>query len=328
MRTPSRLPLLALALVVAFSGACKKSDKKEDPGAGPGTGTGTAAPAVAPDAGGAATRPPDAAAAAPDDRPVRAFFYKVEKDGKVNHILGTMHMGIDSKRLPRAVSEALDGARAFAMEANAMDPTLIANLKRDDGKTLEEELGPEYWKKLEGVLGADMAKGINGMKASTAAALLEIRGLPMTQPMDLALLMQAKSAGAKIIYLEEARMQQELLDRWLDARMVKVMLDQIAEGNQKTQQMLDAYVAGDDATVEKLTNDRSGWEKTGRPDADYDQMMKELLADRNASWIAPLEEMFEDGKAFAAVGAAHLIGKGSVIELLQAKGYEITRIEP
>jgi uncharacterized protein YbaP (TraB family) len=315
----------ALALLVAFSGACKKSDKKEDPGAG----SGTAAPALTPDAGGAATRPPaDAAPIVPADGPVRAFFYQVEKDGKVNHILGTMHMGIDSKRLPAAVSQALDKAKIFAMEANAMDPSLIANLKRTDGKTLQDELGPEHWKKLEEVLGADLAKGINGMKASTAAALLEIHGMPMTQPMDLALLMQAKSNGAKIVYLEEASLQQALLDRWLDARMVKVMLDRIAESKDKTKAMLDAYVAGDEAAVEKLTNDRTGWADTGRPDSDYDLMMKELLADRNASWIAPLEKMFAGGGGFAAVGAAHLIGKGSVLELLRAKGYEITRVEP
>jgi hypothetical protein len=324
MRTPSRF--LALALVVAFSGACKKSDKKEDPGAG--TGGGTAA-TLTPDAGGGATRPPaDATAAVPTEGPVRAFFYRIEKDGKTNHILGTMHMGIDAKRLPASVTAALDKAKTFAMEANAMDPTLIANLKRTDGKTLQEELGPEHWKKLEEVLGPDMAKGINGMKASTAAALLEIKGMPMTQPMDLALLMQAKSHDAKIVYLEEAKLQQELLDRWLDARMVKVMLDQITEGERKTKEMLDAYVAGDEAAVEKLTNDRTGWAETGRPDSDYDLMMKELLADRNASWIAPLEKMFEHSDGFVAVGAAHLIGKGSVLELLRAKGYTVTRVEP
>lgn len=326
MRTRSRL--LALALVVAFfapsGGACKKSDKKEDPG--PGTGS---APALTPDAGGGATRPPaDATAAAPTEGPVRAFFYRIERDGKTNHILGTMHMGIDAKRLPASVTAALDKAKTFAMEANAMDPTLIANLRRNDGKTLEEELGPEHWKKLEQVLGPDMARGINGMKASTAAALLEIHGMPMTQPMDLALLMQAKSHDARIIYLEEAKMQQALLDRWLDARMVKVMLDRITEGERKTQEMLAAYVAGDEAAVEKLTNDRTGWAETGRPDSDYDLMMKELLADRNASWIAPLEKMFEHSDGFVAVGAAHLIGKGSVLELLRARGYTVTRVEP
>ena len=320
MRTPSRL--LALALVVAFSGACKKSDKKGEPGAG----TGTATPALTPDAGGAAARPPADATTVPADGPVRGFFYRVEKDGKVSHLLGTMHMGIDAGRLPPEVGKALADAKIFAMEANAMDPSLLSSLRRDDGKTIEDDLGPEYWKKLQDVLGKDMAEGIKGMKTSTAAALIEIQGLPMTQPMDLALLMQAKGAGAKIVYLEEASLQQALLDRWLDTGMVKAMLDMVAEGKAKSHEMLAAYVAGDEAAVERLSTDRAGWEKTGRPDSDYDLMMKELLADRNASWIAPLEEMFEDGGGFAAVGAAHLIGKGSVIELLRARGWEITRV--
>jgi uncharacterized protein YbaP (TraB family) len=55
-------------------------------------------------------------------------------------------------------------------------------------------------------------------------------------------------------------------------------------------------------------------------------MMEEMLYQRNASWIAEIEQMHAQGGGFIAVGAMHLLGKRSVLELLAARGYKITRI--
>lgn len=313
-----RHALAALALV-ALAGACKKSDDK--PAAPP-------TPVATADAGAGAAQPPgDAGAVAPASKHVRPFFYKVEKDGQTSYVLGTMHIGIEPERLPPHVWSALDGAKAFAMETNVQDPSLLGMLMRNDGKTLEDDLGKEYWTKLETALGKDMAAGIRGMKASTAAALLELRGLPMTAPMDIALVEKAKEGGKEIIYLEEAKHQQQLLDRWLDVRALKMMLDDLDQAEGKSKQMLDAYAAGDEAKVEALSTDRSAWKQAGRDEAEFEQMLKELLLDRNAAWIPAIEKMHAAGGGFVAVGAAHLIGKGSVLELLRGKGYTVTRVE-
>ena len=142
-------------------------------------------------------------AAAASHEKVKAFFYAIEKDGKTTHLLGTMHMGVDPARLPDSVYAALGGAKQFAMETNIMDPSLLSSLQRDDGKTLEDELGPDYWKKLETALGAQMANGLKNMKASTAAAVLELKGLPMTQPMDLVLLQKGSRLSVQPVTREE-----------------------------------------------------------------------------------------------------------------------------
>ena len=55
-------------------------------------------------------------------------------------------------------------------------------------------------------------------------------------------------------------------------------------------------------------------------------MMEELLYKRNASWIDAIDELHRADSAIVAVGAAHLIGKRSVLELLSARGYKITRV--
>ena len=51
-----------------------------------------------------------------------------------------------------------------------------------------------------------------------------------------------------------------------------------------------------------------------------------LLDNRNANWIAPMEEYMSAGRTFFAVGAAHLGGPNGVIRLLRAEGYSVTPV--
>ena len=51
-----------------------------------------------------------------------------------------------------------------------------------------------------------------------------------------------------------------------------------------------------------------------------------LLYTRNRNWIPQIEEMLkEDSDSLVVVGAGHLAGKDSVIELLKNKGYRVRR---
>ena len=53
---------------------------------------------------------------------------------------------------------------------------------------------------------------------------------------------------------------------------------------------------------------------------EYDREMREMLYDRNASWIAAIEQLHAAGGGFVAVGALHLLGPHSVLALLAAHG--------
>ena len=53
-----------------------------------------------------------------------------------------------------------------------------------------------------------------------------------------------------------------------------------------------------------------------------------LLSKRNANWTRWIEErMKEPGAIMIAVGAGHLAGKGSVVDLLQRDGLRVRRIQ-
>jgi uncharacterized protein YbaP (TraB family) len=93
--------------------------------------------------------------------------------------------------------------------------------------------------------------------------------------------------------------------------------------------MLAAYVAGDERTMLALGDDeRSDALRHGYTAAEYDREMDDLLYGRNASWIAPIEQLHAAGGGFVAVGALHLLGPRSVLDLLAHRGYRVTRIAP
>jgi uncharacterized protein YbaP (TraB family) len=54
-----------------------------------------------------------------------------------------------------------------------------------------------------------------------------------------------------------------------------------------------------------------------------------LLVKRNANWVRKLDQLIksEPGTFLVAVGAAHLIGKDSVFEMMKQLGYVAERVE-
>lgn len=85
-------------------------------------------------------------------------------------------------------------------------------------------------------------------------------------------------------------------------------------------QMVTSWVSGDIAAMEAMfvTDMREN------DAALYDA----LLTNRNANWVAQVEEMLKGkGTIFIAVGAGHLIGPDSVIAMLDARGIEVERVQ-
>ena len=303
-----------LVLVLAASSACQKSEHR---------GT----PVVAPVTQGGTSADPWSKPAEAKDPLKHPLFWKLEKDGKTSYLLGTMHIGIDpNTRLPDSVWKALDASPTFAMETD-LGAAGSLDVKRKDGTTLRDELGDDYWKKLEQALGATKANALLHMKAMIPATMLSMRNLPPTPPMDGVLFGHAQNANKQIVYLEPFALQASVLEKWMDARAVKDMLDDLAGGEQRAKDMLAAYIAGDETKMLAIQDsEKARWQAKGRPMSELDEAMEDLLYKRNASWIEPIEKLHAAGGGFIAVGAAHTIGPRSVRDLLEKKGFRITRI--
>lgn len=259
----------------------------------------------------------------------RPLFWSIERDGKTSYALGTIHVGVDAEaRLPKIVWDQIDSTRTFAMETDLTDPVLqkiLACMKC----SLRKDLGATYWAKLEAVLGEDLAARIEPMKPMVAATMMSLRGLPTTTQMDTLLLTRAQNAKKTIVYLEPAAKEGALLEKWMTVKALKAMLDDVKGGEKHTKEMLDAYIAGDEARMVKLSEDEKQTAlEHGYTAAEYDESMQDMLYVRNAAWIAPIEKLHAAGGGFIAVGAMHLVGPKNVLELLAGKGYKITRVTP
>jgi uncharacterized protein len=297
-----------VTLVAAFAPACKKVPE----------------PNTAP-----ASELAPAEHGAPSEQLARPLFWAVEKAGNTTYFLGTMHAGIDAeRRLPALVWSKLHDAKTFAMEADLDDPAAAA-LLRPTASSLRDALGADYWKKLEAAMGPNMAKSIEHMPPLVPAAQLSLRGLPPTPAMDKALSARAASSRKQIVFLESATRQLEILAKWMDVKALKLMLDELAEGERRARAMLDAYVAGDEHEIVAISDrERESALRHGYTAAEYDEEMHDMLYNRNASWIDALEKLHAEGGAFVAVGAMHLLGPRSVLELLAQKGYQVRRLAP
>ncbi|HTL37691.1 MAG TPA: TraB/GumN family protein [Kofleriaceae bacterium] len=263
----------------------------------------------------------------PTDPLEKPLLWSIEKDGTTDYILGTMHTGVDPQsRLPEIVWDKFDAAKTFAMETNLSEAGTL-QIQRTDGTTLEQELGPEYWKKLQDALGVQQAARLRSYKAMIPATMLSLRGLPETMSMDRALYGRAIDQKKAIVYLEDVKLQGAVLEKWMDAKALKDMLDELDVGEQRAKDMLAAYIAGDGDRIEAISDEeRADFIRHGRTEKEYDEQMEDILYKRNASWIPTLETIH--GGAFIAVGAMHLVGKRSVLELLEQKGYKVTRLTP
>lgn len=109
----------------------------------------------------------------------------------------------------------------------------------------------------------------------------------------------------------------------LDVQIKHLLEDINAPAGASANSQLDALVAhwaaGD---VDFLTETVAG---VGPEEKALEQR---ILYDRNASWIPTLEKLLADNKQdLIVVGAAHLAGKGSVLDLLAKAGYTVTRIQ-
>jgi len=85
------------------------------------------------------------------------------------------------------------------------------------------------------------------------------------------------------------------------------------------EKMLSSWVKGDVAAIARSFNH----DLAGSP-----ELMDALIKRRNANWKGWVEQrMAKPGSVLIAVGAGHLAGPGSVVDLLKRDGFKVTRVQ-
>ncbi|MSP37331.1 MAG: TraB/GumN family protein [Deltaproteobacteria bacterium] len=135
---------------------------------------------------------------------------------------------------------------------------------------------------------------------------------------DRLLAERAKLAGKPVSGLESGEFQIELLDG-LPADLQEMMLRQsfaeMEQFDKTVDTMVRAWRKGDVVAAEKLFLESM---------ADYPALREKLLDQRNRNWLPQIENFLKlDEDVLVVVGAAHLVGKNGLIELLKGRGYKM-----
>lgn len=93
-----------------------------------------------------------------------------------------------------------------------------------------------------------------------------------------------------------------------------------SSGTAGTQTLSGLTAAWDSGNIDALTF------KADQPGDQ--QALQRLLYDRNRNWVPQIERLLQENREdLIVVGAAHLAGPGSVLDLLAQAGYTITRVQ-
>ncbi|MFN0253603.1 MAG: TraB/GumN family protein [Kofleriaceae bacterium] len=254
------------------------------------------------------------------------YFFRVEKDGKTSYLLGTRHIGVAWRKMPKVVHEAMENAKLVVFETVDDDGT-------DDTpaptKPARDALGPELWARYRQLAGDALADSVENDSPATAMLMLMVMYEDRFAALEEEITIHAQRLDKPMKGLETSAFQQKLLDKYLDARAMRAFVenvDSLDEIKQDTIEDLTEYCGGTDETPGVDPKERAEMKKSGYTDAEIDTMNKEMLSDRNRAWIPKLETMFEEGDVFVAVGADHTRGADGVPALLEGRGYRVVRV--
>lgn len=259
-------------------------------------------------------------------RVTKPFFYKIAKDGKTSHILGTRHISIGLAKFPQVVRDEIDHASLAVFEVPPEDMTK-PTFKPEP---LRDELG-DQWAHYAELVGKSTAQRMEHqaavVAALTVATLYENIGAMLDKEI------QARVAERKIptTGFETSAFQIDLLMTLLDAKLLKAMVAETpdrAKIRTRSAEAITRYCTGvehDDDDMIDVEPEKLA--KYGYTKADFERFKEKLLYERNAAWIPKIEKILEQDQVFIAVGAGHLQGPRGVVELLKKDGYDVTRIE-
>jgi uncharacterized protein len=164
---------------------------------------------------------------------------------------------------------------------------------------------------------------LEGFKPMMLSGLIEEKALDCetTDGMELIIMKESKGYDKKINGLETVEFQAGLFDSIPYTDQAKELvngIDSADQNKQQTQQLVGLYNKQDLDGIDSLTR---------KDDGAMNQYSDLLLYARNRKWAKMLDQLLGQKSLLIAVGAAHLPGKGGVIDLLRKEGYTVEPVK-
>jgi uncharacterized protein len=262
--------------------------------------------------------------------------WTVEGQRNTIYLLGSIHvLRPGDGGLPLAAERAYEDAEQLVMEIDlddaAADPSaMLATMQQaallPDGKTLRGVLGADYESIREraGQSGLDLAMLDRFAPWFVATLLLQMelakRGFAPELGIEARLASRAGGDGKPIQGLETAEQQFAVLSGLPLAEQKRFLLMTLEESTQldaQVDELVGAWQAGDTDALARMLSDEFD---------DFPELYRPLTEDRNRAWVEQLDDLLDDRDDYlVVVGALHLVGRNSVVDLLRQRGYTVTQ---
>jgi uncharacterized protein YbaP (TraB family) len=276
----------------------------------------------------------------------RGLFWKIDRPGLApSWLLGTMHV-TDPRVLamPKGAEAALQSAAVIVVESDEILDEKQAMAKMlakpeltmmTDGATIQTFLSPQDAEKLEASLkkrGIPLA-AVSRMQPWMLSSFIALPACELSRKakgasfLDKQIAERAVADGKPVKGLETMQEQLSALASIPTDFHMKSLMEMIALGDRMddvTATMTDLYVSGEIGMTMPML-------KAVAPDGaegeGYAEFEERIVTRRNHTMAERALPMLNEGGAFIAVGALHLVGKDGLVALLRQQGFTVTRVE-
>jgi uncharacterized protein len=270
--------------------------------------------------------------AASGSRLDKGLLWKLEPPGAAaSYLFGTIHSDDPAvARLALPVQQAFDRSEAVILEV-ALDARTIhslgASMQMTDCDSLESVLGDALYRRAaaamhrQGIPETVVAR----MKPWAVAVTLMMPPADSGVVLDQRLYEAAIAAKKQVAGLETVAEQMALFDglsRQDQITLLEDTLDHLPEIGRELEELLQAWRDRDLGRLMAISDE---YLQQGNPRlaAMFNQR---VLVDRNHRMANRLQPYLREGRFFVAVGALHLPGEQGLLNLLEQRGYKLTRL--
>ena len=266
----------------------------------------------------------------------RHSLWKVEGKSNVVYLLGSVHvLKPENYPLPAPIESAFSNAQVAVFEADVekmseprVQEKLMIKARLPEGDTLKQHLSPAIYDEFARHVkecGMPM-EALDTMKPSLAAIIVSTvelakMGFDPEYGLDKYFTDKAHKEGKQTDYLETIDFQIDAVTSFSmeeEELVMKMSLKDMDKVKVEFGDIIKAWQTGDSAKLEKLLNESV---------REAPSIYKRLVTDRSKSWVPKIEELLQgDKNAIVIVGAAHLVGKEGVVELLKKKGWKVAQL--
>jgi hypothetical protein len=274
---------------------------------------------------------------APGEAAERSVVWSVRGEHNTVYLFGSIHvLRPGDVGLPRAAQAAYDDAEQLVMEIDMDDPAIADPMamaaqmqhyaRLPAGQSLESVLGGDYAAVAAYLqdAGLDIATFDRFAPWFVGMLMLQLevakRGFDPAHGIEQQVADRAAADRKPIVGLETPADQFAVLAGLplpQQKRFLLMTLEEAESADARLDELLTAWRTGDTAALARVLSEEF---------EEFPELYRPLTEDRNRAWVEQLAGLLDDRDDYlVVVGALHLVGRNSVVDLLRQRGYRVTQ---